>query len=98
MIRKNKIKYIRGLSLKKNRIKEQCFIVEGEKSIHELLNSSFEIVEIFALRDWLDNNKELSEKVQLVTYTELQKISNLKSPNKVLAIVKMREKKIQIAF
>ena len=93
MITKNQIKYIRGLSLKKNRIKEQCFIVEGEKSLAELLNSSFEIVELFALKDWINKTKEAFNKVQVVNLKELERISNLKSPNKVLAVVKMKEQK-----
>ena len=58
---KNQIKYIRGLSLKKNRIKEQRFVVEGEKCLEELLNSSFEIVELFALKDWIDKHKSVFE-------------------------------------
>ena len=91
MITKNQIKYIRGLSLKKNRMKNQCFIVEGEKSLSELLDSSFETVELFALKDWINKYKEVSEKVQAVSSKELERISNLKSPNKVLAVVKMRK-------
>ncbi|MEC7863996.1 MAG: RNA methyltransferase, partial [Bacteroidota bacterium] len=67
MITKNQIKYIRGLSLKKNRMKEQCFIVEGEKSLLELLASSFQVVELFAVKDWINNNKEVSERVQEVS-------------------------------
>jgi len=91
MISKNQIKYIKGLSLKKNRIKEQCFVVEGEKCLAELLNSSFEVVELFALKDWIDENKEVFDKVQAVSFKELEKISNLKSPNKALAVVKMKK-------
>ena len=94
MITKNQIKYIRGLSLKKNRIKEQRFVVEGEKCLEELLNSSFEIVELFALKDWIDENKAVFDKVQGVSFKELERISNLKSPNKALAVVKMKEQKI----
>ena len=94
MITKNQIKYIRGLSLKKNRMKEQCFIVEGEKSLYELLDSSFEVVELFAIKDWINENKDVFEKVQVISLKELEKISNLKSPNKVLAIVKIRKQKI----
>ena len=94
MITKNQIKYIRGLSLKKNRIKEQCFVVEGEKCLAELLNSSFEIVELFALKDWIDENKAVFDKIQAISFKELERISNLKSPNKVLAVVKMKEQKI----
>ena len=91
MISKNQIKYIKGLSLKKNRIKKQCFIVEGEKCLAELLNSSFEVVELFALKDWIDENKEVFDKIQLVSFNELERISNLKSPNKALAVVKMKK-------
>ena len=94
MITKNQIKYIRGLSLKKNRIKEQCFVVEGEKCLAELLNSSFEIVELFALKDWIDENKSVFDKIQAISFKELERISNLRSPNKVLAVVKMKEQEI----
>ena len=94
MISKNQIKYIRGLSLKKNRIKEQCFIVEGEKCLAELLNSSFEIIELFALKDWIDENKEVFDKVQAVSFKELERISNLRSPNKVVAVVKIKKQEI----
>jgi len=94
MITKNQIKYIRGLSLKKNRMKEQCFIVEGEKSLYELLDSSFEVVELFAIKDWINENKEVPKKVQTVSFKELERISNLKSPNKVLAVVKMKKQEV----
>ena len=94
MISKSQIKYIKGLSLKKNRIKKQCFIVEGEKCLAELLNSSFEIVELFALKDWIDENKAVSDKIQVVSFNELERISNLKSPNKVVAVVKIKKQEI----
>jgi TrmH family RNA methyltransferase len=94
MISKNQIKYIRGLSLKKNRIKEKCFVVEGEKCLVELLNSSFEVVELFALKDWIDENKAVFDKIQVVSFKELERISNLKSPNKVLAVVNLKKQEI----
>ena len=93
MITKNQIKYVRGLSLKKNRVKEQCFIVEGEKCVAELIDSDFEIVELFALKDWMNQNKDVFQKVKVVSLKELQRISNLSSPNKVLAVVKARREK-----
>ena len=94
MISKNQIKYVKGLSLKKNRIKEQCFVVEGEKCLAELLNSSFEIIKLFALKVWIDENKEIFDQVQLVSFDELGRISNLKSSNKVLAVVKMKKQEM----
>ena len=90
MISKNQIKHIRGLSLKKNRVKHQCFVVEGEKSIFELKNSSFEIIELFALKDWVKVNKEFYNNAQVISFKELYRISNLSSPNQVLAIVKIK--------
>ncbi|MDG1348429.1 MAG: RNA methyltransferase [Flavobacteriales bacterium] len=89
MITKNQIKYIRGLALKKNRVKEQCFVVEGEKSVAELLRSSFQIIDLFATKQWIaENNYDNANEVSV---TELARISNLKSANNVLAVVKFNE-------
>lgn len=41
---KNKIKWIRSLRLKKNREKENCFIVEGDKMVQEILQDQAESV------------------------------------------------------
>jgi len=89
VITKNQIKYIRGLALKKNRVKEQCFVVEGEKSVAELLRSSFQIIDLFATKQWIaENNYDNANEVSV---TELARISNLKSANNVLAVVKFNE-------
>jgi TrmH family RNA methyltransferase len=89
VITKNQIKYIRGLALKKNRVKEQCFVVEGEKSVAELLKSSFQIIDLFATKQWIaENNYDNANEVSV---TELARISNLKSANNVLAVVKFNE-------
>lgn len=89
MITNNQIKYIRGLYLKKNRVVEKCFVVEGEKSINELLSSSFKIIHLFATRDWLSKNNY--EGANEVSVSDLSRISNLKSPNNVLAVVEKKE-------
>ena len=91
VITKNQIKYIRGLSLKKNRIKDQCFVVEGEKSVAELLKSSFQIKDLYATKQWISENN--SAKVNEVSTGELNRISNLKSANNVLAVVSFSEVK-----
>ena len=91
VITKNQIKYIRGLAQKKNRIKEQCFVVEGEKSVVELLKSSFQIIDLYATKQWISANNYT--KVNEVSAAELARISNLKSANSVLAVVRMMEEK-----
>ena len=45
---KNEIKFIRSLKLKKNRIKFEQFIVEGEKLVDELIDSSMELVRVYS--------------------------------------------------
>lgn len=90
MITKNQIKFIKSLSLKKNRIKEQLFIAEGEKVVSELLRSDFEIKNIYATKEWKVNNDNITQ----ISNAELQRISNLKSPNKVLAVAQFKNHKI----
>ena len=87
MITKNQIKFIKGLALKKNRIEHQCFVVEGEKSVLELLASNFDIIDLYATNSW--NTKTDLVEITKITNNELLRISNLKSPNKVLAVVKI---------
>jgi len=87
VITKNQIKFIKGLSLKKNRIEHQCFIVEGEKSVLELLASDFEIIDLYATNSW--NTKTDLVEITQITNNELLRISSLKSPNKVIAVVKI---------
>ncbi len=94
MITKNQIKLIKSLSLKKNRQKEQLFIAEGVKLVAELLNSNFEFHEIFAINEWILKNTDV--RTIKVSASELDRISNLKSANNVLAIVKIKEENLSI--
>tara|TARA_B100001758_G_scaffold247927_1_gene268635 strand:+ start:12409 stop:13125 length:717 start_codon:yes stop_codon:yes gene_type:complete len=87
------IKLIKSLSFKKHRIKHQLFVIEGQKMVAELLDSNHEIINLFATRDWIRENKV--DKVIQVTNSELVKISNQKSPNEVLAIVRIKQNQIR---
>ena len=42
MVTKNELKYIRRLNNKSERIKNNQFVVEGEKSIKDFLRSDYE--------------------------------------------------------
>jgi len=86
---KNHLKLITSLSQKKYRQKHKLFAVEGVKVVHEFLNSSFELDILFSTEtsfSHLNNYFEISEQ-------ELNKISTLKTPNKVLALFKIPEQK-----
>ncbi|MDE1191665.1 MAG: RNA methyltransferase [Arachidicoccus sp.] len=85
MISKNEIKYIQTLYHKKNRDAENVFIAEGTKLINELLQSDFGIKQIYATKEWLNTNSNVSAKE--VSQNELEKISRLETPHQVLAII-----------
>jgi len=95
MLSHNQIKYINSLKIKKFRQQHRAFIVEGVKGVSELLTSSLNPVKVFALSEWLDKNESLwREKeisLQEITADELKKISDLITPNQVLAIAEIPE-------
>ena len=85
MITKNQIKLIKSLRLKKNRKQSGFFVAEGEKIVDELLESDLEIVNIFSISEKYKNLKNYIS----INSTQLNQISNLKSPNNVLGIFKI---------
>jgi RNA methyltransferase, TrmH family len=86
MITKNQVKYIQSLGQKKWRDEENCFIAEGPKLVKELSDApNCRIIQIYALKEWIDNARTNAE-VTEVSMDELQKISQLTTPNQVLAI------------
>lgn len=90
MLTKNQIKLIRSLSLKKNRQKHGFFIVEGEKLVNEVLSSDWEVEGIYATKEWLGEN------ATIISYNDLSRISSLKTPNKVVAVVKIKKGSLDI--
>lgn len=92
MISKNQIQFIKSLSINKYRRIHNQFVAEGPKVTDELLNSSFRISGIFALSEWININKTTAQgdfEIIEVSEKELSRISNLKSPNQVLAVVEI---------
>lgn len=105
MISKAQIQLIRSLRQPEGRQQYGLFVVEGVKMVDELLNSNYTVTKIFAVPDWqfpasayrrTDDNRydhtphEYADMpVQRIEEFELQKISNLTTPNKVVALVQM---------
>ncbi|MDX9905141.1 MAG: RNA methyltransferase [Bacteroidales bacterium] len=90
MLSKNQVKYIQSLRLGKFRDEYRVFIVEGVKMVDELLKSSFHIRQILGTTSWIETHKDIlkakNPEVQVITEAELQRISNLVTPNEVLAV------------
>ena len=69
MISKNQLKLIHALEQKKQRKKHGLFLVQGEKNVAELFNSSFTIKQIFATSAYINKNSALLSKQGLVSIT-----------------------------
>lgn len=92
MVSKNQIKLITGLQQKKYRKQHKLFFAEGIKVVQELLNSNFELHELYITQSAEDSfNKVNDAKKQLITDSELKKISALTTPNGCLALFKIPE-------
>ncbi|UPT67481.1 MAG: RNA methyltransferase [Sphingobacteriales bacterium JAD_PAG50586_3] len=90
MLSVNRIKFLRSLSAKKTRVFEGLFTVEGAKPVAELLGSAIKIHSVYAVDEWITQHKQLlafsGAELVPVTYTELERISQLATPNQVFAV------------
>lgn len=95
MIAKKTLKYIKSLQLKKYRKIENSFLVEGAKSVLELLNSDFTIRTLFATEVFLNSQKQLIDtknmQFSVVSEQDLSAAGSYKTNNAAIAIVKMKE-------
>ena len=86
MLSKSQIKLIKSLSQKKFRNKHGLFVVEGEKGIRELLNSSFELISLYTTHVNFDADNSF---ITAIDENNLKKISFLKTPQKALAVFRI---------
>ena len=94
MITKNQVKYIQSLGQKKSRDIENRFIAEGPKLVIDLLTAeNCKIIQLLALKGWIDENPTASNRTEIIELSdlELEKISQLKTPNQVLAVIEKIE-------
>ncbi|KGY09988.1 RNA methyltransferase [Vibrio sinaloensis] len=91
MISKNQLKLLRALGQKKQRKAHGLFLVQGEKNVLELANSSLTVKQIFATQEFLSqNHSELSgfECIE-ASLDDLTKASTLVSNNAAIAVVEI---------
>lgn len=91
MLSKAQISLITSLQNKKYRKQHGLFIVEGIKSVAEFVSSSYQVESIFYTGDANTKVGKISHNIKsyALTEAEFQKISTLKSPQGVLALVKL---------
>src|SRR6187399_11167 len=94
MITKNQVKYIQSLGQKKSRDIENRFIAEGPKLVNELVKEeNCRIIHLLALKEWIDENPGAGNHAEIIEISdaELEKISQLATPNQVLAVIEKIE-------
>jgi TrmH family RNA methyltransferase len=92
LLSKSRLKQYQQLSSKKFRQKYGLFVVEGLKSIQELLKSNWKVETILCTPDFNAEKLDIqSYGLQIIETTEFAKLSNLKSPQGILAIVHMNK-------
>ena len=84
MVVKSELKLIKSLQQKKCRNEHGLFVVEGKKTVEEVLNSNMEIYKLFTV----DSNELETGDVPFysISNKELSQISSLKNPNGYLGV------------
>ncbi len=94
MISKSIAQFVRSLHQKKYRQQERCFLVEGAKSVQEVLSSTFEVDLLVTTAAFYKENAPLADRqrcrVETATADELTRLGTLESNNAALAVVRMR--------
>ena len=90
MITRAEILDIKSLATKQGREELGAFIAEGEKLVGEIHNSSLRIRRIL-------QTKPIFAEGELVSEKEMERISQLKTANSVLAIVELPKHKLSLA-
>lgn len=94
MISKAKVKYIKSLQVKKYRLQEQSFVVEGAKSVIELLKSDFVTTWVAATEEFIMQNERLimaSRAEVIATSTEqLTSLGSFQSNDAALAVARIK--------
>jgi TrmH family RNA methyltransferase len=99
MISKANIKFIKSLQIKKYRKQEQCFVVEGSKSVHELLNSDFETTMVVGTGEFISQlNKKTKAEIIEVSPKELEGLGEFQTNDSALAIARIKpNKELQVS-
>ena len=90
MISKNQLKLLRALGQKKQRKAQGLFLVQGEKNVLELVNSTLAVKQIFATAEFLAEQPQLAHFECIESsLDELTKASTLVSNNAAIAVVEI---------
>ena len=88
MVTKNDIKFINNLKHKKFRDLNNCFVVEGIKSINDFIDSNYKLIKLYSVD--CSHFNDLNNQFQ-IDYKLLKKISYLTNPDDNFALFQKKE-------
>jgi TrmH family RNA methyltransferase len=95
MISKAKVRFIKSLQVKKYRLAEQCFIVQGSKAVRETLASDFKVITLLATAEFVSatDRKILASASEVIEVSpaELASAGSIESNDSALAVVQIPE-------
>ena len=92
MISKNKLKELTAYRMQKRCDEEAVFVVEGPKMAAEAMASGFAVHVVCGTPEWLSAHADstMANEVIEVSPAELERLSNLKTPNQVWMLVERK--------
>lgn len=94
MLSINELKFLRSLQQKKFRKEHQQFLVEGTKSVMEVLQSDYVVEEVFATQQWKDKHPDFSHDFRLVSEKESERVSSLTTSPEIFALVQIKQETV----
>jgi TrmH family RNA methyltransferase len=95
MLSKNRIKYINSLKIKKYRQQHEAFMVEGAKSVLELLESDFKTEVVLATQEFQQKYSSILTRhntlTETVTIQELEGLGSFQTNDSCLAVAKTKQ-------
>jgi TrmH family RNA methyltransferase len=91
MLSKSQVSFLQSLQHKKFRREHGLFLVEGYKSVSEFINSSYQVEAVYHTPVIAPKMLKLSQKInsEEISLNILEKISALKTPQDIIALVKI---------
>ena len=94
MLSINELKYLRSLQQKKYRKESQKFLIEGTKSVMEVLQSDYVVEKVYATQQWIDKHPDYSFEYHLVTPKECERVSSFFTSPEIFAVAEMKKEEI----
>lgn len=95
MITKNTIKAVQALKQAKYRKEYQQFVIEGRKSVEELLSSSIETVGLYATERFLADYECQDPRLEIVSEVQMEQMSSLDTPPGIMAVARIPSKTLE---